>query len=130
MIKYLILSVGLVSGIALGAGAVLAESTPTASALTTTATAVHEVTTGTFVGAPVYDSTGAMIGEISEIVTDTTTGQSRVLVDMGGVLGMGEHTVAVAFDDLNVILTEDGKIQTLTILRTAAELDALPHYGS
>jgi sporulation protein YlmC with PRC-barrel domain len=117
----------LVSGIALGAGTVLAESTPTASGPTT---AVHEVTTGTFVGAPVYDSTGAMIGEISEIVTDTTTGQSRVLVDMGGVLGMGEHTVAVAFDDLNVILTEDGKIQTLTILRTAAELDALPNYGS
>ena len=133
MIKYFILSVGLVSGLALGAGAALADEATQPAPGNTGAVNVpvgQEVPSATLVGVPVYDSTGALIGEVAEIVINTENGESRVLVDMGGFLGLGQHRVAVASQDMKIVMTDDGKIQTMTVLRTATELEALPNYDS
>lgn len=53
-------------------------------------------------GAPVYDAKGKEIGEVSEIILSQTGEIDRVVIDVGGFLGLGEKPVAVPFDALRM----------------------------
>ncbi len=53
-------------------------------------------------GAPVYDSTGEEIGNISELVVNDSGEISEVVIDVGGFLGLGEKPVAISYTDLMI----------------------------
>ncbi len=58
------------------------------------------------IGSTVYNNTNENIGEINEILLDSTGKVAQVVIGVGGFLGIGERNVAVPFTDLK--LTQDG----------------------
>jgi hypothetical protein len=62
------------------------------------------------VGKTVVNQQGEEIGAIEEVVMDTTSQQQLAVIDVGGFLGIGEKSVAVAFDQLQ--LSEDGRVKS------------------
>jgi sporulation protein YlmC with PRC-barrel domain len=51
-------------------------------------------------GVDVYNEANEKIGDIEELILDKSGKIERVVVGIGGFLGVGEHHVAVAFDKL------------------------------
>ena len=52
------------------------------------------------VGLNVYNQANEKIGDINEVILDRSGKVAKVILGVGGFLGMGEHDVAVAFDKL------------------------------
>lgn len=79
--------------------------------------------------ANVYGINGEEIGEIDELIL-TAEGQiDRVVLEVGGFLGIGEREVAVPFDRMT-ILRRTGVADDFRIYMdsTAERLEALPEY--
>lgn len=53
-------------------------------------------------GISVYEPSGDSVGEISEIVLTEDGKIDKIVVDVGGFLGIGEKPVALAFDELEI----------------------------
>jgi hypothetical protein len=51
-------------------------------------------------GVNVYNNNGDKVGDISDIILDQTGKVAGVVLGVGGFLGMGEHYVAVNYDQL------------------------------
>lgn len=51
-------------------------------------------------GVNIYNNNNEKIGEIGDILIDHTGKAVAAVVDVGGFLGMGEHRVALKFEDL------------------------------
>ena len=51
-------------------------------------------------GVGVYNEANEKIGDINEVILDRTGKVANVILGVGGVLGLGEHYVAVPFDKL------------------------------
>lgn len=60
------------------------------------------------VGVNVYNNSNEKIGDINDIILDSSGRVANVVIGVGGFLGMGEHNVAVAFDQLQFV-TEPAK---------------------
>lgn len=52
----------------------------------------------------------------------------KVILDVGGFLGIGEREVAVTFDELQIIRNEDGSDLRVYVGATKEELEAQPDY--
>jgi PRC-barrel domain len=87
-----------------------------------------EISSNDLVGATVYDGNDEEIGEISAVLMDSASGATRVVVDVGGFLGIGEHPVALGLQDLTIATDADGHIDTVTVASTKDELEAMPVY--
>ena len=66
--------------------------------------------TDEIVGKSVVSQQGEEIGTIDEVVMDTSSQQQLAVIDVGGFLGIGEKSVAISFDQLE--LTDDGRVQS------------------
>lgn len=62
------------------------------------------------VGKSVVSQAGEEIGTIEEVVMDTNSQQQLAVIDVGGFLGIGEKSVAISFDQLE--LSDDGRVQS------------------
>ena len=51
-------------------------------------------------GVNIYNNSNEKIGEIGDVLIDKTGKAMAVVVDVGGFLGMGEHRVALKFEDV------------------------------
>jgi sporulation protein YlmC with PRC-barrel domain len=82
-----------------------------ASAQTATSPVVDSTTSATthkvgewraskLAGIDVYNEANEKIGDINEVILDRSGKVANVILGVGGVLGLGEHYVAVAFDKL------------------------------
>ncbi|SEP17462.1 PRC-barrel domain-containing protein [Salinihabitans flavidus] len=81
-------------------------------------------------GQTVFDANGSEVGEISEILLNDDGQITEVVIDVGGFLGMGAKSVAVAFADLNLMRdsTEaDGRLHIST-MHTEEDLDNMPEW--
>ena len=47
------------------------------------------------------------VGEINRLVMNDSGKIERVVLDVGGFLGMGERQIAVTLDELNIVRTGD-----------------------
>jgi sporulation protein YlmC with PRC-barrel domain len=54
-------------------------------------------------GLDVYNNNNEKIGDISELLVDQTGKIEAVVIGVGGFLGMGEHDVAVPFDQIKFV---------------------------
>jgi sporulation protein YlmC with PRC-barrel domain len=80
--------------------------------------------TDEIVGKKVVSQQGEEIGEIEDVVVDTSSQLKLAVIDVGGFLGIGEKSVAVGFDQLQ--LSDDGRIRsdlTRETLETQPEYD-------
>ena len=52
------------------------------------------------VGVNVYNDANEKIGDINDVILDKSGKTSKVILGVGGFLGMGEYTIAVPFEKL------------------------------
>lgn len=80
-----------------------AQTNTTAKADTNASSTSHregEWRASKLVGVNVYNDANEKIGDINEIILEKSGRPGRVIIGVGGFLGMGEHYVAVSFDKL------------------------------
>lgn len=81
-------------------------------------------------GAPVYDSNGEEIGNVSRLLMDDNGEISEVIIDVGGFLGLGEKPVAIKYDDLQIdenVDTAFGDVR-VSVSHTRDELDQMERW--
>lgn len=81
-----------------------------------------DVMSNELVGSSVVNAEGEKIGDIRSILIDRSGRATAVVVGVGGFLGLGERSVAIAWEALEI--TEDGEEDTPQI-RTALSRDEL-----
>jgi len=96
---------GLAGSLLLATAAFAAESTTTTTSTTTRAdsTAVSyqgDWRSSKLVGVKVYNNNNENVGSIDDLLVDKSGAVKGVVIGVGGFLGMGEHLVAVSFDQL------------------------------
>ncbi|MHA7777604.1 PRC-barrel domain-containing protein [Roseibium sp. M-1] len=89
---------------------------------------VAELTAEDLEGATIYDANDDNIGEINSLIVSEDGTIERVILDVGGFLGIGEREVAVTFDELQIIRNEDGSDLRVYVGATKEELEAQPDY--
>lgn len=65
------------------------------------------MSTDDIVGKAVVSRTGEEIGDVDEVVTDPTSGQKFAVVDVGGFLGVGQKSIVIGLDELQMPAGED-----------------------
>ena len=89
---------------------------------------VAELTADNLEGANIYDANDEDIGEIDSLIVSQDGTIEKVILDVGGFLGIGEREVAVTFDELQIIRNEDGSDLRVYVGATKEELEAQPDY--
>jgi sporulation protein YlmC with PRC-barrel domain len=68
-------------------------------------------------GVEVYNEASEKVGDINEVILDRSGKVAKVILGVGGFLGLGEHYVAVAFDKLKWV---DQPATSITASTTSA----------
>lgn len=63
------------------------------------------------IGARVYSSRNENIGDINDLIIDSSGRVAEVIIGVGGFLGMGEHNVAVPMSDLKFTRGKDNDLR-------------------
>jgi sporulation protein YlmC with PRC-barrel domain len=74
-----------------------------------------------FAGVDVYNEANEKIGDINDVILDRSGKVANVILGVGGVLGLGEHYVAVAFDKLKWV---DQPVTSTTASTTSGPANA------
>lgn len=91
--------------------------------------AIRDLTTDQLVGASVYDTQEDDIGDVDELVLGSDgTSVEKVVIDVGGFLGIDTHEVALSLDEVQIMKANDGARLRLYVDATKAQLEALPSY--
>jgi sporulation protein YlmC with PRC-barrel domain len=101
-----------------------AAQTATKQAATTTSTTTHkegEWRASKLAGVDVYNEANEKIGNIHDVILDRSGKVANVILGIGGVLGLGERYVAVAFDKLRWV---DQPVTSTTASTTSAPANA------
>lgn len=88
-----------------------------------------ELTTEMMTGARVYDTNDADIGEVSQLMVSDDGMIDNVIIDVGGFLGLGEKPIAVSFDELRILRTDDGTDIRVYIDATEYQLEEQPAFS-
>lgn len=76
----------------------------------------------------VVDGTGDSVGTVQDVVLDQAM-VTGLIVDVGGFLGMGTHTVSIPFDGTAIVRNVDtGNVDHVQTSLTREQLEALPAY--
>jgi sporulation protein YlmC with PRC-barrel domain len=80
-------------------------------------------------GTNVYGPDNAKIGDVSDVLLDSSGTTHAVVIGVGGFLGVGQKDVAIPFNALTVTPTTAGdKIEKITVKYTKAELQNAPSF--
>ena len=82
------------------------------------------------IGADVYDANGENIGSVDDIMLDESDGVSDILVDVGGFLGIGAHTVRMPLADAQIGWSDSNDEVRVQVMMTADELEDMPEHQS
>ncbi|MGY6547531.1 MAG: PRC-barrel domain-containing protein [Roseinatronobacter sp.] len=90
------------------------------------------VASGTFLasnlkGADLIGADGETIAAVDDIVVSPNGQVDSFLVDVGGFLGLGARTIAIAFSDVTIGHDENENVELRTTL-TQEQLEAMPEY--
>jgi hypothetical protein len=79
-------------------------------------------------GATVFDANDESIGSINELILSADGVIDQVIVDVGGFLGIGVHSVSLDFDELQIMRAADGTDVRVYIDQTRENLEQRPAY--
>jgi sporulation protein YlmC with PRC-barrel domain len=96
---------GLAGSLLLASAAFAAETSTTTTTTTTRANTTAASYQGDWrasklVGLKVYNNSNENVGSINDMIMDKSGAIKAVVIGVGGFLGMGEHLVAVSFDQV------------------------------
>jgi hypothetical protein len=89
-----------------------------------------KLTTEDLTGARVYGSNDEDLGEIDRLLVTEDGKLDRAIIDVGGLLGLGEHPVAVTMDELQIVRSEDDGEVRVYIESSQEALEKQPEYQS
>jgi uncharacterized protein YrrD len=88
----------------------------------------QEITADNLLGANVYDVNDENIGSVSDIVMGAEGQAEYAVIDIGGFLGLGTHTVAIGFDEMQVLHDEGWADLRVYVDASQEELENMPEY--
>jgi len=88
---------------------------------------VGQSLTSQFIGQPISNNAGESIGNVSDLLFDKSGRIVNVVIGVGGILGIGEKSVAVPFTALSVTADADGK-RVVKIPLSKDQLKAAPDF--
>lgn len=89
---------------------------------------IEELTAENFLGARVYGANEESVGEVENLIFDDNGQIREVVLDIGGFLGMGEHRIAVTYDEIKVLRDADWGNVRVYIDSTQSALENQPEY--
>ena len=89
---------------------------------------VHDLKTSDVEGATVYGRDDESIGSISALKMGTDGKISDAVIDVGGFLGIGAHSVLLPFSRLTVLRQTDGADVRIHLETTKEQLKAMPKH--
>ena len=84
-----------------------------------------ELTSGILKGATIYGADDHKVGHVSHV--HGTGISSRIVIDVGGFLGLGAKPVAVPANELEFMRDEDGDVHAVTSW-TKDQLEQMPEH--
>ena len=91
---------------------------------------IHDMTVSEVEGATVYGREDEAIGTISSLKIGTDDKITDAVVDVGGFLGMGAHSVLLPFSQLTILRRSDGSDTRVHLDTTKEKLKAMPHHAA
>ncbi|MEL7230327.1 MAG: PRC-barrel domain-containing protein, partial [Pseudomonadota bacterium] len=88
----------------------------------------EELTAEMLTGARVYGTQDQDIGEVGELLLNGENQIDRLVLDIGGFIGLAEHHVAVTMEEVQVIRGADGSDVRVYVNATQAQLERQPEY--
>lgn len=92
-----------------------------------TLTETGAVTADQLKGVDIYDPTDNKIAEIADVVIGSDEAVTGIVTDVGGFLGMGEHRISLAPDQVSIYKDANDNLRAYVTM-TKDELKALPKY--
>ncbi|WP_376871614.1 PRC-barrel domain-containing protein [Albirhodobacter sp. R86504] len=89
---------------------------------------VSQMTADGLEGVTVYGPQDESVGDINSLVLSDDGKIETVVVNVGGFLGMGEKSVGVTFDELQILTQDDGDDYRIYIDSTVEALKAQPEF--
>ena len=89
--------------------------------------ATQDMSAENLMGQAVYSSTDENLGQVDDVVFSQQGEIQAVVIDVGGFLGIGEKSVAINFDQLNVQKNTNGDLR-IQVNATEEQLQAAPAY--
>ncbi len=86
-----------------------------------------DLTAEDLTGARIYGIDDEDVGEISELLVNDDGTLDRAVLDIGGFLGLGEHSIAVSMDELQIVRNGNNDVRVY-IDSTQEALEAQPAY--
>lgn len=91
------------------------------------AQAAAGMTGETLVGAEIYDAEANSVSTVTNVGVNAEGEVTHVLTDVGGFLGLGSRTVAVALSDVEIEQDAEGHL-LLHLDMTSSEIEDLPEF--
>lgn len=91
---------------------------------------MKDITTADVESATVYGRDDETIGSISSLKVGTDGKISDAVIDVGGFLGIGAHSVLMPFSDLTVLREANGSEVRVHLDTTKEKLKAMPHHDA
>lgn len=79
-------------------------------------------------GADVYGREGEQIATVDDLVIGATGEITHAVMDVGGFLGIGSHTIALEIDDLDILWNDADDDVRVQVTMTQEEMESLPEY--
>lgn len=90
----------------------------------------QDLTTSDVESATVYGRDDETIGSVSSLKVGTDGKITDAVIDVGGFLGMGAHSVLLPFSQLTVLRESKGSDLRVHLDTTKDKLKAMPHHGA
>ena len=87
-----------------------------------------DLTTSDLESATVYGRNDETIGSVSNLKMGTDGKITHAVIDVGGFLGLGAHSVMLPFDQLTVLRETNGSDLRVNLDTTKDKLKAMPHH--
>lgn len=91
------------------------------------AEAAAGITADALIGADVHDVDGVRVSTVSDLVLNADGQVSHILIDVGGFLGIGARTVAVAMPEIEIETAAEGDV-SLYLSMTEEQIAELPEH--
>lgn len=91
---------------------------------------MNDVADDQLIGARVYGVRNENIGEVSELIMASGSGEKMAVIDVGGFLGIGEKPVAMASDKMRILRAENGDDVIVYVDATEAALEDMPKHST
>ncbi|MCO5731133.1 PRC-barrel domain-containing protein [Rhizobium sp. SSA_523] len=87
-----------------------------------------QVSANDYIGKSIYNNEDKSIGDVNDLILEENGGIAAVVVGVGGFLGIGEKSVALPIDKVNMTRDPENNEVRLTTMETADALKSAPEF--